>query len=83
MITGNIQLNRVSELKILGVKFNKTLKWNSHITNMTKDLIQHFNIMKCLASLKFNTGTIVIINATKALIISKIRHTGKTSLKKN
>ena len=84
IITGNIQLNSVSELKILGITFNKTLEWHSHIAYMTKEIIERFNVIKWLSSLKFNTDTIVVINVTKALIISEIgyEHACKTLLTK-
>lgn len=68
----NIQIPSVSSVKILGLTINKNYTWLSHINMLRSSLSKSLNIIKCLASKRFNCNTHTLITITKAILISKI-----------
>lgn len=71
VIQGN-QIEFVDTLKILGVLFNRSFSWSSHIDNLKKALQPRLNLIKCLAAKRSNSHPNIILNAVRSLILSKI-----------
>lgn len=74
LLNNNSIIPSVDSLKILGVTFNNRFRWNTHIESIIPGLNNRLNIIKCLASTKFNCNTISILTTVHALIKSKFEY---------
>ena len=71
----NINLSRlenVSDLRILGITFDKKYLWTPHVKNLCKSLQNRLNVITCLSNLNLEPNTKSLIDITKATIMSKI-----------
>ena len=52
--TTNFPITTVDNIKILGIFFNSSYTWKHHTQHLQTSLQKKMNIIKCLASRKFN-----------------------------
>ena len=72
LFLGNDQIKIVTEVKILGLIFDKKLTWNPHIEELKKQCQQRLNILKVLSAKNWGACQKVLTNTFKSLIQSKI-----------
>ena len=72
ILANNFQFEIVTQLRILGLIFNKRYNWNNHIDALLVNLSKSLDVVKCLSSTKFNCSTLSLVNVMKALVFSKI-----------
>lgn len=68
----NIQIQRVDNLRILGVVFDKSFTFREHCLQLRKNLNSRLNIIKYLTSKHFMIHISTMINITRCLVLSKI-----------
>ena len=64
-------LSPVSEAKNLGLTFDRTLSWESHVSNITK---RCFGTLHGLSHLRNHLPPLVITDLVQALVLSQIRY---------
>lgn len=69
---GSYQLQRVNEIKILGLQLDQELSWEPYIKSLKTECFRRINIIKSLSSQKWGADKNVILSAYKALIRSKL-----------
>lgn len=68
----NHSIKEVSNLKILGLIFDKKLSWNTHINNLKSECYKRLNIIKSLSSTGWGSEKSCLINIYRTLIRQKI-----------
>ena len=69
---GEDTINVVTNIKILGLTFDKKLTWALHIENIKKQCTQRLNILKALSAKNWGANQSILTNTFKAIIQSKI-----------
>ena len=66
------RLDKVNDLRILGLTFNSRYLWNSHVNNLCISIQNRVNVLKCLSNLNLQPNSASLINIAKSTILSKI-----------
>ena len=74
ILANNYQLENVTQMRILGLIFNRRYNWKNHVERLIESLSKSLDVIKCLSSIKFNCSTLSLVNVMKALVFSKIEY---------
>ena len=61
-----------TELKFLGVTFDKALNWKPHIANLKKSVQPSLNLIRNLSQLKWNLDPTILLRLHNTLVLSKL-----------
>ena len=64
-------LHPISEVKNLGLTFDRSLTWTAHISNITKNC---FGVLGGLSHLRGHLPPAVILTLVSALVVSQVRY---------
>lgn len=68
----NQELSYTNEIKFLGMIFDRTLTWRSHITYLKTSCSKVLNLMKTLANHDWGADTTTLLNIYKSMIRSRL-----------
>lgn len=71
---GNLNLEEVSSIKILGIIFDNKLTWKTHIDKLKNECITRVNILKILSANNWGADKQILLNTYKSLIRSRINY---------
>lgn len=72
LFLGNHKLRRTFELKILGMTFNPSLSWKTHIKLLKAQCQRRMNIIKSLASKNWGADRHTLLNTYRAIVRAKL-----------
>jgi ribonuclease HI len=75
---GDTEITEANTLKILGLTWDRRLKWECHIKNVKARALTRMNIIRCLAGTEWGADQEVLLSAHRAIVESTIRY-GETA----